>query len=124
MSRPTVTLKSKSKISQSTPAPDATCVIAGRSPKRSQGSTCAALLSRLGELISAKQPIFIQMRHGAGYRGVPTSLEDGWLTMNNVSIHGTKHTATSKEILIQLKDGSLIAHLHAAESQPKDGATK
>ena len=82
------------------------------------------MIERLRELIELRQTSFIQMRHGAGYCGVPVSLEDGWLTMTNVSIHGTKQTATSQEILIQLKDGSFIAHLHAVETQPQNGATK
>ena len=59
--------------------------------------------------------VFIQMRSGAGYCGVPVLLEDGWLTMNNVSIHGTKQIAASNQILIQIKDGSFIAHLHAVK---------
>jgi hypothetical protein len=44
--------------------------------------------------------------------------------MTNVSIQGTKHSAASQEILIQLKDGSFIAHLHAVETQPQNGVTK
>ena len=127
MQRKTLTLKSTSRNTQ--PAPEAdgitpSCVIAGRSPKVEAKQSCTAVIERLRELIAFRQTSFIQMRHGAGYCGVPVSLEDGWLTMTNVSIHGTKHTATSQEILIQLKDGSFIAHLHAVETQPQNGAKK
>ena len=121
MQRKTLTLKSTSRAIQSAPAADEitpTCVIAGRSPKRAAKQSCTAVIERLRELIEFRQTSFIQMRYGAGYCGIPVSLEDGWLTMTNVSIHGTKQTATSQEILIQLRDGSFIAHLHAVETQP------
>ena len=127
MQRKTLTLKSTSRTSQPAPAVEEitpTCVIAGRSPKRAAKQSCTAVIERLRELIEFRQTSFIQMRHGAGYCGIPVSLEDGWLTMTNVSIHGTKQTATSQEILIQLKDGSFIAHLHAVETQPQNGAKK
>lgn len=127
MQRKTLTLKSTSRTTQPAPAADEItppCVIAGRSAKRAAKHSCTALIDRLRELIELRQTSFIQMRYGAGYCGIPVSLEDGWLTMTNVSIHGTKQTATSQEILIQLKDGSFIAHLHAVETQPQNGATK
>ncbi len=127
MQRKTLTLKSTSRTTQPVPAADEitpACVIAGRSSKRAAKQICNALIDRLCELIELRQTSFIQMRYGVGYCGLPVSLEDGWLTMTNVSIHGTKHTATSQEILIQLKDGSFIAHLHAVETQPQNGATK
>ena len=127
MQRKTLTLKSTSRTTQPAPAADEitpTCVIAGRTPKRAAKQSCTALIERLRELIEFRQTSFIQMRHGAGYCGIPVSLEAGWLTMTNVAIHGTKQTATSQEILIQLKDGSFIAHLHAVETQPQKGVTK
>lgn len=127
MQRKTLTLKSTSRTTQPASAADEitpTCVIAGRSPKRAAKQSCTAVIERLRELIEFRQTSFIQMRYGAGYCGIPVSLEDGWLTMTNVSIHGTKQTATSQEILIQLKDGSFIAHLHAVETQPQNGAAK
>ena len=127
MLRKTLTLKSTSRTTQPASAADEitpTCVIAGRSPKRAAKQSCTAVIERLRELIEFRQTSFIQMRHGAGYCGIPVSLEDGWLTMTNVSIHGTKQSATSQEILIQLKAGSFIAHLHAVETQPQNGATK
>lgn len=127
MQKKTLTLKSTSRTTQPAPAADGitpTSVIAGRTPKRAAKQRCTALIDRLRELIELRQTSFIQMRYGAGYCGIPVSLEDGWLTMINTSIHGTKHTATSQEILIQLKDGSFIAHLHAVETQPQNGDVK
>lgn len=97
MQRKILTLKSTSGTIQTAPAADEitpTCVIAGRSTKRAAKHSCTALIERLRKLIEFRQTSFIQMRHGAGYCGIPVSLEDGWLTMTNVSIHGTKHTAT------------------------------
>ena len=127
MQRNILTLKSTSRTTQ--PAPEAdeitpTCVIAGRSPKRAAKKSCIALFERLRELINDRQTSFIQMRHGAGYCGTPISLEDGWLTMINVSIHGTKQSAVSRSILIQINDGSFIAHLHPVVTQTNPGSAK
>jgi hypothetical protein len=123
MQRKTLTLKTTSRTTQPAPAAEITqtCVIAGRSSKGAAKPSCTAVIERLLELIESRQTAFIQMRHGAGYCGVAVSLEDGWLRMTNVSIHGTKQTATTKEILIQLKDGSFIAHLHAVEQAKNEG---
>ncbi|MEI6111580.1 MAG: hypothetical protein WCP63_07890, partial [Cyanobium sp. ELA712] len=52
----------------------------------------------------------------AGYCGTPIQLQDGWLTMEQVSIHGTKKTATAPNILIQINDGRFIAHIHPTDS--------
>jgi hypothetical protein len=127
MKKNTLTLKSTSRTTQ--PAHAATeitptCVHAGRTPKRAAKQSCTAVIERLRELIVFRQETFIQMRHGAGYCGVPVSLEDGWLTMINTSIHGTKHTAASQEILIQINDGSFIAHVHAVNEKPINGESK
>jgi hypothetical protein len=127
MHKKTLTLKSTSRTTQPAPAADEitpTFIIAGRSSKRAAKQSFTAVIKRLRELIEFRQKSFIQMRHGAGYCGVPVSLEDGWLTMTNVSIHGTKHNVTSQEILIQLRDGSFIAHLHAVDANQPSGATK
>lgn len=126
MHRKTLTLKSTSRTTQ--PAPLAaeitpTCVLAGRSSKRAVKQSCAAVFERLRELINDNQTVFIQMRGGAGYCGVPVSLDDGWLTMTNVSIHGTKQTAISRSILIQINDGSFIAHLHPVVTQSNSGSS-
>lgn len=127
MQRKTLTLNSTLRATKSALTADEitpTCVTAGRSPKRADKQSGIAVINRLRNLIKSSQKAFIQMRHGAGYCGTPVTLEDGWLTMTNVSIHGTKHTATSSEILIQLNDGSFIAHLHAVETQPLYEVTK
>ena len=98
--------------------------MAGRTSKQKKQQSCLAVIARLTELVKERRKVFIQMRGGAGYCGVPVLLADGWLTMTDVSIHGTKQTAASLEILIQLKDGSFIAHLHAVEPNPENGAKK
>ena len=107
----TLTLKSHRKA---TPATSLITVAAGRDRQQKQES--AALLNHLQGVIQSSSRLFIQMRHGAGYCGVPVSLEDGWLTMNAVSIHGTKKTVQAHCVLIQIQDGSFIAHLHAIEN--------
>ena len=119
MQKKTLTLKSTSRntkvavtVTQSAPM----CIVAGRADKGQKQKSCLAVLERLTELVQARRKVFIQMRHGAGYCGVPVSLEDGWLTMTNVSIHGTKQTAISRSILIQINDGSFIAHLHPVDA--------
>ena len=127
MEKKTLTLKSVSRNSkpailavQATP----TCIVAGRTTKGKAPQGCQAVIKRLSELIQAHRKVFIQMRHGAGYCGVPTQLDDGWLTMTEVSIHGTKQTASSPSILIQVRDGTFIAHLHAIESHHTTGVQK
>ncbi len=127
MQKKTLTLKSVSRNSK--PAiPSAhvkpNCVIAGRVTKGKTHQSCSAVIKRLSELVQAHRKVFIQMRHGAGYCGFPIQLDDGWLTMTEVSIHGTKQTASSPSILIQVQDGTFIAHLHAVESHNKTGFQK
>jgi hypothetical protein len=127
MHRKTLTLKSTSRTTQ--PAPSTAeitpaCVLAGRSSKRAVKQSCAALFERLRELMKDRQTVFIQMRGGAGYCGDPVSLEDGWLTMTNVSIHGTKQSTVSQSILIQINDGSFIAHLHPVVTLSNTGSSK
>jgi len=122
MQRNTLTLKSISKVVQSqiTPA-TSVCIQAGRKPKTGPNKASTALLNLLKEMVDSRSKIFIQMRHGAGYCGIPAQLEDGWLTMEQVSIHGTKQSTSSQSILIQIRDGSFIGHLHAVESNHKNG---
>ena len=55
------------------------------------------------------------MRHGVGYLGCPTSLEAGWLSLANTTIYGTKKAMQIPEVLIQVRDGSFIAHIHATD---------
>jgi len=122
MQRNTLTLKSISKVVQSqiTPA-TSVCIQAGRKPKTGPNKASTALLNLLKEMVDSRSKVFIQMRHGAGYCGIPVQIEEGWLTMEEVSIHGTKQTASSQSILIQIRDGSFIGHLHAVESNQKTG---
>ena len=119
----TLTLKS---ISKNIATQDSTAlpiqIQAGRQPKKGQPKACVALSNQLNELINSGSKVFIQMRHDTGYCGLPTKLEDGWLTMAEVSIHGTKQTVSSQSILIQIHDGSFIAHLHPVNSINKTGA--
>ena len=112
----TITLKSKIKQPALTTGP-VTTIIAGKANKHSK--KCAPVLGRLSELVRTRSKVFIQMRHGAGYCGIPVQIEGDWLTMTDVSIHGTKHNAAAQQILIQLKDGSFIAHLHAVDEAPE-----
>jgi hypothetical protein len=123
MQRKTLTLKSISKVVQSqTTTASSVYVQAGRTPKTGHNKASPALFSFLGELVKSRSKIFIQMRHGAGYCGIPVQIKDGWLTMKEVSIHGTKQSTSSQSILIQIRDGSFIGHLHAVESNHKNGA--
>lgn len=114
----TITLKSKIKQPVLTTGP-ATTVVAGKATKRSKN--CIPVLHQLSELVRTRSKVFIQMRHGAGYCGIPVQIEEGWLMMEEVTIHGTKQTASSQSILIQIRDGSFIGHLHAVESNQKTG---
>ena len=119
----TLTLKSISKsiATHDSPAPPMQ-IQGGRQPKKGKQMACTALLSQLTALIDSGSKAFIQMRNGTGYCGLPTQLEDGWLSMSEVSIHGTKQTVPSRSILIQIHDGAFIAHLHPVDSTNKTGA--
>ena len=124
MQKKTLTLSSVSRSTQ--PAALAANaiplrVVAGRANKGKAQPSCHAVIANLTELVKGRRKVFIQMRQGAGYCGVPVQLKDGWLTMTEVSIHGTKLSTTSERILIQIRDGAFIAHLHAVESHNKVG---
>ena len=118
MQKKTLTLKSTSGDSKPATQADKTplSVVAGRANKGKAQSSCPAVIANLTELVKHRRKVFIQMRQGAGYYGVPVQLEDGWLTMTEVSIHGTKQTSSSSNILIQVNDGRFIAHIHPTDS--------
>jgi hypothetical protein len=114
----TLTLKSRINKPVLTTSP-ATTVVAGKASKRSKN--CIPVLHQLSELVRTRSKVFIQMRHGAGYCGIPVQIEEGWLMMEEVAIYGTNQTASSQSILIQIRDGSFIGHLHPVESKHKTG---
>ena len=116
----TITLKTRINKPVLTTSP-ATTVVAGKSTKRSKN--CAPVLDQLSEFVRTRSKVFIQMQHGAGYCGVPVQIEGYWLTMIDVSIHGTKQQAAAQKILIQINDGSFIGHLHTVDELPAIGGT-
>jgi len=119
MQKKTLTLKSTSRNPEpATPAANSTplSVVAGRAVKGKAQQSCPAVIAHLTELVRDRRKVFIQMRHGAGYCGVPVQIEGGWLTMTGVSINGTKQTSWSSNILIQVNDGRFIAHIHPTDS--------
>jgi hypothetical protein len=118
----TLTLKSNSKINPTEGSPALPIQIqAGRQPTKGKQKVSAALLSQLADLIQSGSKVFIQMRQGTGYCGLPKQLEDGWLLMSEVSIHGTKQIASVRSILIQIRDGAFIAHVHSVDSINSEG---
>lgn len=116
----TLTLKSRINKPVLTTSPTTT-LVAGKSTKCSKN--CIPVLHQLSELVRTRSKVFIQMRHGAGYCGLPVQIEGYWLTMIDVSIHGTKQQAAAQKILIQINDGSFIGHLHAVDELPAIGGT-
>jgi hypothetical protein len=120
MKRETLTLKSRNINPFLTTSP-ATTVVAGKSTNRSKN--CTPVIDQLSELVRTRSKVFIQMRHGAGYCGIPIQIEGDWLTLTDVSIHGTKQKATAQRILIQINDGSFIGHLHAVDESHAIGGT-
>jgi len=117
MQKKTLTLKPRVSTSQTT---DQSAIVqAGRKPSKGAKAASAALLDQLHELVCARHKAFIQMRHGAGYCGIAAQLNDGWIKMEQVSIYGTKQTATTPYILIQINDGRFIAHIHLTDSTDK-----
>ena len=108
----TLTLKSRinKPVLSTKPTPT---IIAGKANMDSK--KCAPVIDLLSTLVQTRSKVFIQMRHGAGYCGVPVQIEGYWLTMIDVSIYGTKQQANAQRILIQINDGSFIGHLHAVD---------
>lgn len=118
MTKETLTLKSKYARGLTTPsitAEAATTVTAGRDA--SQGKSPAAVTRLLETAIRDSACVFIQLRHGAGYRGLPTKLDQAWLTMVDADVLGTKRNMHVGDLLIQVKDGSYVAHIHTIDGQ-------
>ncbi len=108
----TLNLKSVKRAGTSPPT-TSTTVVAGRKREPQVIKVSEVVLSNLQAVIQNCHQLFLQMRHGVSYCGIPEAIEDGWLTLNQVTIHGKKQTVEVKRILIQIGNGSLIAHLHA-----------
>jgi hypothetical protein len=120
MTKETLTLKTKSTEDLTTPsikAEAATSVTGGKKPNNGNAKSPKAVMRLIESAISNKAYVFIQLRHGAGYRGLPTMIADSWLTLQDADIYGTKQNMHVAELLIQVKDGSYIAHIHTSESQ-------
>ncbi len=120
MTKETLTLKTKSiedLISPSTKAEAAKFGAGGKKPNNGNAKSPKAVMRLIETAISKKAYVFIQLRHGAGYRGLPTKIDDAWLTLEDADIYGTKQNMHVAELLIQVKDGSYIAHIHTSESQ-------
>jgi hypothetical protein len=112
----TLTLKSISKsIATHDSSIPPICIQGGRQSNKGKQKASTALLNQLTALIDSGSKAFIQMRHGTGYCGLPTQLVDGWLSMANTTIHGTKKAVQVPVVLMQVRDGSFIAHIHATD---------
>lgn len=108
----TITLKSRIKKPVLLTSP-ATAVVSGNAIKQSKN--CNPVFDQQSKVVRTPCKVYIQMRHGTGYCGAQVQLDEGWLTMSDVAIQGTKQQATAQRILIQMNDGSHIAHLHAVD---------
>jgi len=118
MTKETLTVNSKStrdSTATSTLAEAATTVTAGKEPKRGNAKPPSAVTRLLEFAIINSVYVFIQLRQGGGYRGLPTKLDKGWLTLDDADILGTKQYVHAGELLIQVRDGSYIAHIYATE---------
>ena len=115
MTKEALTLKSKSASelpASSNHTLTGASISAGRNTSSGKAKTGRGVMRLLEASIINKVNVFIQLRHGAGYRGLPTMLDDGWLTLRDAEIFGTKQNMHVAELVIQVKDGSYIAHLH------------
>jgi hypothetical protein len=120
MQKETLPLKSKSSIdlaSLSSLASEAAQAALERKRNIKTLKASSAATQLIETAIRNKAYVFIQLRQGAGYRGLPTKLDSGWLTLENADIFGTKQNRHVAELLIQVKDGCYLAHLHFCESQ-------
>ena len=120
MTKETLTLKSKSAKGLTTPsitAEAATTVTAGKEPNRGNAKPPSAVTRLLEFAIINSVYVFIQLRQGVGYRGLPTKLDKGWLTLEDADILGTKQNMHVGQLLMQVRDGSYIAHIHTTEGR-------
>ncbi len=120
MTKETLTIKSKSAIelpASSNHTLTVAPIAAGRNTSSGKAKTGRGVMRLLEAAIIHKVNVFIQLRHGAGYRGLPTILDDGWLTLRDAEIFGTKQNMHVAELVIQVKDGSYIAHLHTVSPE-------
>ena len=127
MTKETLTLKSKSAKGLTTPsisAEAATTVTAGKEPNRGNAKPPSAVTRLLEFAIINSVNVFIQSRQGTGYRGLPTKLDKGWLTLDDADILGTKQNMHVGQLLIQVRDGSYIAHIHTTEGQSPSNSFK
>ena len=122
MTKETLKLKSNSTkdlTTSSIKAEAATSVTGGKKPNNGKAKSPKAAMKLIESAIANKAYVFIQLRHGAGYRGLPTMIDEAWLTLQDADIYGTKQNMHVAELLIQVKDGSYIAHIHTSESQDR-----
>lgn len=130
MIRPTLSLKSKKPLASTevdprqlnltlSPQPGNDSVLvkvdAGKKPKKGATRKVAppTVMARLSDALRCHCRVFIQLRSGAGYMGMPVHINDGWVTLAQASIHGTKNVAKVTEVEIQLGDCGQIAHMHS-----------
>ena len=84
MTKETLKLKTKSAGELTAPPTQALAVapiVAGRNTSLGKAKTAKGVTRLLEAAVVNKVSVFIQLRHGAGYRGLPTMLEEGWLTL-------------------------------------------
>ena len=120
MTKETLTLKSKStrdSTATSTLAEPPTTVTAGKEPNKGNAKPPSAVTRLLEFAIINSVYVFIQLRQGVGYRGLPTKLDKGWLTLEDADILGTKQYMHVGQLLMQVRDGSYIAHIHTTEGR-------
>jgi hypothetical protein len=120
MTKETLTLKSKStrdSTAPSTLAVAATTVTAGKEPNKGNAKPPSAVTRLLEFAIINSVSVFIQLRQGVGYRGLPTKLDKDWLTLEDADILGTKQNMHVDQLLMQVRDGSYIAHIHTTEGR-------
>jgi hypothetical protein len=72
----------------------------------------ALIFEALKAAVDCQDTIFIQLRSGVGYKGTAARCNEGWLTLKDASIHGTKNSACVSTVFIQLGDLSQVSHIH------------